>query len=119
MIYNGLRFSFNSGYWRHTRAHGPVIYLHKYVWELQNGPVPDGHCIHHIDHNKANNDINNLQLMHKSDHVKHHKSTKQCYTGICECGNTWHNTDINTKYCSVKCRVKANNKKARAKRKLK
>lgn len=29
-------------------------------------------CVHHIDRNKANNEIDNLQLMTRSDHAKLH-----------------------------------------------
>lgn len=46
--------------------------LHIAVWERHNGPVPDGHHIHHADHDKANNEIGNLQCMTVSEHLSHH-----------------------------------------------
>lgn len=46
--------------------------LHIYVWEKYNGTVPDGYHIHHIDFDKSNNDISNLQLMKQFDHLSLH-----------------------------------------------
>jgi hypothetical protein len=36
---------------------------HRLVWECFNGVIPAGKYIHHIDHNKINNSIDNLQLV--------------------------------------------------------
>lgn len=52
--------------------------MHRYVWRYYNGPIPKGYHIHHIDHDKSNNTIENLQLitikkyttMHSEEHVK-------------------------------------------------
>ena len=43
-----------------------------YVWEKHNGPVPEGYDIHHIDHDKSNNDIENLVAIPESEHHKLH-----------------------------------------------
>ena len=46
---------------------------HIFVWEEYNKQdVPKGYIIHHVDRNKRNNDISNLQLMTEKDHVKLH-----------------------------------------------
>jgi hypothetical protein len=42
------------------------------VWEVFNGPVPSGYVVHHIDHNKLNDRLDNLMLMSVSDHFSHH-----------------------------------------------
>src|SRR4051812_17324101 len=34
--------------------------LHRLVWEQENGMVPPGHELHHIDGNKANWSLDNL-----------------------------------------------------------
>lgn len=47
-------------------------YLHIYIWEKYNGRIPKGYEIHHIDHNKENNEINNLKMLLKSEHRKLH-----------------------------------------------
>lgn len=71
---DGLWFGINgkNKYHWHKRSNGTSISLHRYVWEKKNGPKPDGHQIHHIDHDPSNNDIENLQLMTTSDHARHH-----------------------------------------------
>lgn len=46
--------------------------VHILVWEYYNGKKPDGYDIHHKDHNKANYNIENLELLSKSDHFKTH-----------------------------------------------
>ncbi len=69
--YNGRWYSpANVGYYRCTQ--GDRHYLHRRVWEDANGPIPDGYDIHHRDHNKTNNDLDNLQLLTKDDHTRLH-----------------------------------------------
>lgn len=50
--------------------------LHVYVWQKYNGPVPEGYHVHHIDENKDNNDISNLELLKAHDHLSHHSKDK-------------------------------------------
>jgi hypothetical protein len=49
--------------------------LHVAVWEAANGPVPQGHAVHHRDHVKVNNALANLELLARSAHVAHHNRT--------------------------------------------
>ena len=58
-----------KGYWLCGTLHK---YLHTYIYEKYNGAVPKGYEIHHIDHNKDNNEIDNLQLVTISEHKKIH-----------------------------------------------
>lgn len=48
--------------------------LHVYIWEKANGAVPDGYDIHHIDHDKDNNSLENLECIprkkHHADHMR-------------------------------------------------
>jgi len=46
--------------------------MHRYVWEFYNGEIPKGMHIHHIDHDKSNNDIRNLQMIDASTHTRMH-----------------------------------------------
>lgn len=46
--------------------------LHRTVWEHHNGEIPKGLHVHHIDGNRANNQITNLKLIDKSEHQKNH-----------------------------------------------
>lgn len=53
--------------------------LHRYVWEKFNGPIPNGYIVHHIDHDKSNNTIDNLSIMTQSDHATYHgKNITDC-----------------------------------------
>jgi len=45
---------------------------HVYIYEKYNGAVPKGMQVHHIDHNKDNNDISNLKLLTRKEHDKIH-----------------------------------------------
>ena len=64
-LYNGEKY-FSKGCKR----------LHRVVWEFYNGPIPDGFDIHHKDHNTHNNDILNLELIHRIEHCQHHMSLR-------------------------------------------
>lgn len=48
------------------------INLHRKIWKEHYGEIPQGMIVHHKDHNKLNNDISNLCLMTRSEHMKHH-----------------------------------------------
>ncbi len=62
-----------TGYYLSSRKiNGPRKGLHVYVWELFNGKVPEGYDVHHIDGNKKNNEIENLEILNRSDHAKEH-----------------------------------------------
>lgn len=76
-VFNGARFKrdkwgYYSGTVNHTRKS-----LHRYVWEYHNGPIPKGFHVHHINADKDNNDIGNLELMKQSDHCRLHGRTKK------------------------------------------
>ena len=42
--------------------------LHRVVWEFYNCAIPKGYDVHHIDHDKGNNDISNLKLISSKEH---------------------------------------------------
>ena len=73
VIIDGIRFTLSNGKKYHynskLRKH-----LHQYVWEKENGKVPEGWEIHHIDRDTTNNDISNLEalpmLEHKAIHTE-------------------------------------------------
>ncbi len=62
-IQNGYKFM------RHL---GEDIAEHRVVWEKYHGKIPKGHNIHHINGNKLDNRIENLQLVHIGEHNKIH-----------------------------------------------
>lgn len=58
----------NRGYWQ-IRLLGERYVQHRIVWELFNGPIPEGKIIDHIDRNKSNNRIENLRLTDHSQNM--------------------------------------------------
>lgn len=69
--FNGIKFTRDdkTGYYLNSTIR---MRIHRYVWEFYNGPIPDGYCVHHIDHDKGNNNIENLSLMKRDDHTSMH-----------------------------------------------
>ena len=45
-------------------------YIHRLVWETFNGNIPKGYEINHIDHDKSNNSLANLELVTHSLNLK-------------------------------------------------
>ena len=45
-----------------------------HVWKSMNGPLPQGHVVHHKDRNTLNDDISNLQSMTRSEHIEEHRN---------------------------------------------
>jgi len=79
--YDGMEWGLNTrGYYRRMINYR-YIQLHQYIYEKYNGPVPKGLVIHHKDHNKTNNDINNLIVItpteHSHIHHLNHKHTEE------------------------------------------
>lgn len=68
-------FDSSTGYMK-IRARGKEIKYHRYIFEQSIGrELLPTEIIHHIDHNKMNNDIGNLKMMSRSEHMKHHWRT--------------------------------------------
>lgn len=64
-------------------------------------------CVHHIDHNRANNDISNLMLMTNSEHAKLHAEEKYGPPQVRNCDNcgeeVYGRIRYLKKYCSYTC----------------
>lgn len=67
--FNGERFYLCGKYFQHKGRR-----LHVMVWKYHNGDIPKGYSVHHIDMDRSNNQIENLELkltsLHLSDHGK-------------------------------------------------
>jgi hypothetical protein len=61
---------------------------HRIVWEMHNGPIPDGYHVDHIDGNGINNRIDNLRLVDSvasAHNLPIQKSNTSGVVGVC-----WH-----------------------------
>ena len=54
---------------------GKNQHVHRLQWKKYHGEIPKGFIIHHKDGNKVNWDINNLELLSRSDHVNEHRDS--------------------------------------------
>lgn len=43
-------------------------------WEKHNGEVMKGYTIHHIDRNPLNDDISNLMMLSRAEHLAQHRA---------------------------------------------
>lgn len=46
------------------------------IWEEQNGPIPDGYVIIHIDGNRYNDNVENLKAISRKELLKHNQNLK-------------------------------------------
>lgn len=59
-----------------------AVGVHTIVYEHFIGGIPDGYIIDHIDENKANNHVSNLQCMTHAENVKKTMNTNQSHKTI-------------------------------------
>jgi hypothetical protein len=50
--------------------------LHRIVWTMANGPVPDGHEIHHKNEDWTDNRLDNLECIDAAEHQRGHMVEK-------------------------------------------
>jgi len=82
-LYAGRKFTINNmGYYRSTDRKGTQL-LHRYVWEMERGKIPKGYDVHHLDEDKTNNIITNLECLSKSEHTR--KYSTRCNQFKCNC----------------------------------
>lgn len=51
---------------------GGSCHIHRLVWEKNNGKIPKCYVIHHKDENKMNWNLDNLELLNRSKHIRKH-----------------------------------------------
>lgn len=98
------------------------IDLHREIWIAAYGTIAPGMVVHHIDHDKRNNALSNLQLMTHQEHSEHHNQ-KYSITKLCEvCGIEYepHPTKRKrSKTCTRPCMIELMRSAALAREELK
>lgn len=69
------------GYWR-VELFGTVYRAHRILYEMANGPVPEGFEIDHKDRDKANNRRSNLRLATKSENGRNRGPQSNNTSGV-------------------------------------
>lgn len=82
ITYKGVKFTLrNHGYY--SRTDGDRELMHRFVWVDKKGEIPKGYDIHHVDGDKTNNDIKNLECITKEEHTR--KYSTNCNQHKCNC----------------------------------
>jgi hypothetical protein len=79
------------------------VYYHRHVMSMELGRwVNSDEVVHHIDENKLNNNLSNLQVLSNKEHVSLH--TKKLVDITCKtCKVIFKPQDSTQKYCTPKC----------------
>jgi hypothetical protein len=92
--------------------------LHRIVWMENHGPIPEGFDVHHIDGDRENNVIENLELLPRGEHMAHHRYEGRARDVVCvECGVTFVARAMKeVKFCCTGHRDRYNKRAARRRR---
>ena len=114
-----IRFA-GKNWYRHPEASNPYrriyyrgypaprrwVFLHRYIWELANGPIPDEYEVHHVDGNPSNNVLENLAIVSHQEHIDLH--WKMLVGKTCEhCGQPFECSFLlrdRQRFCSNACK---------------
>lgn len=109
-----------AGYW-FVCLLGKQYLVHRLIWTIVNGAIPDGIEVDHRDTDVANNDISNLRLATKQEQMRNrnlHKNNKSGVKGVsyhaAHAGKKWRaqlslgrSKKVLTKYCTTKEEARA------------
>ncbi len=78
-FFDGEKFTLgNHGYYRRTT--GDRELMHRVVWMHHNGEIPESVCVHHLDRDRANNKIENLELIGRDEHSSKYNTGRNQYS---------------------------------------
>lgn len=74
--YKGVSTGCKSKGYMQKRIDGKLWFVHDLVWTTFRGEIPDGYVVHHINGQKDDNRLENLELMPRSEHSRMHMATQ-------------------------------------------
>lgn len=66
----------------YVRINKKTHQIHRVIWELFNGPIPEGYVVDHLDGNPWNNNIKNLMCKTLQDNARNRCKSKNNSTGV-------------------------------------
>ena len=118
IIVDGIKFyECRAGYFCGSLNQKPIR-LHRYIWQKHYGEIPKGFDIHHKDHDKSNNSIENLELVdrhkHHSDHMKEPERVEQSKENLNKFAHIkaieWHKSDVGRLWHKEHYKISLNDK---------
>ena len=73
MLYDGHKVYMNGSY-PAIFLNGKNQHIHRLEWEKYYGAIPENCIVHHIDEDKLNWSITNLELLNRADHMNKHRN---------------------------------------------
>ncbi|EBX9481351.1 HNH endonuclease [Salmonella enterica subsp. enterica serovar Abony] len=70
-----------TGYMSVERS-GRQYQVHRIIWEMHNGEIPNGYFIDHINHNRIDNRIENLRLVTSGGNAKNRSRPNTNTSGV-------------------------------------
>lgn len=67
----------SDGYIQVKLDDGRIVGEHRIVWEAAHGPIPPGFQIHHINHDRTDNRLDNLECVDPQTHKRLHAGHRQ------------------------------------------
>ncbi|ATE85769.1 HNH homing endonuclease [Shigella phage Sf12] len=74
IVIGSLAGSLRSGGYLRVGAKGSYHYVHRIVWEMHNGDIPEGMEIDHINGSRSDNRVENLRIVSHSENQKKHEN---------------------------------------------
>lgn len=100
VIFNDVKYyRTTKGYWARQ---GKT--LQAAVWEFHHGTIPDGYEIHHVDGDRNNNAIENLQCLTIPEHHQIHAEARLKERTCSYCGKKYKAKRADGKFCTPDCR---------------
>lgn len=87
----GITNGFNNGKHKSIEIDKESFFVHRLVWTLFNGEIPNGYAVHHKNFNGFDNRLENLELLPISEHASLHNK------GVSHRTNYSHSEETKTK----------------------